>query len=58
MEGGNWMEGRMWRGIWGSGSSMGRVRGDGQMAMRMNGKLQLVRVRAWEVSQGCDRCLR
>ena len=31
-----------------SGSGVGRFRGNGQMAMRMNGNLQLVEVRRWE----------
>jgi hypothetical protein len=35
-----------------SGSDVGRDRGDGQMAMRMNGNLQPGGGGGWEASQG------
>jgi hypothetical protein len=37
----------MWRGMGDSGSGVGKYRREGQMAMKMNGNLQLKGVRWW-----------
>ena len=50
MKGGNWAGKGMGQGMGCSGSGVERDKRAGQMAMRMNGNLQLMEVRRWGAS--------